>query len=438
LKRQVAFETLYLLVLIIASSLVRYWACQTSPYETTFYKHLYIPARDLIHNGIIPIRYSSAVPFIGSYGPALIYLYAPFFLVINGLKSLVFFSIFLEGASIYLLYRIGRDFYSRSVGFFMTILYALSFFVISSAGNYINGYLMRPFFLLFLYFLFKVKVEGRTAYFVALFLSASVLLQTHWSAFIIVPILLILLFQRAGPGAFCKWIGIFGFILVLFPVVLNVLLAFNPRVFGVGLGDKICASAVGQRIRDHGGPDDFFGSFEDVIPEENEMDRAGLTSEGCRGKIVDLWNVYRYDVYFFTYMHETFGSAGSAGIIFFLCLNAFGVGFGIFRAYGVLRELKKTSWNRELIWTALFFGELLLLLIDPHPQNYHFSAIHIITIALVSVMLGQIWEGGPDGQPNLHRAASRVAVIFIVTLVCALNLHASYDEIMVRQVRTFF
>ena len=440
MKRQLTYENLFLLALIAASSLVRYWASQISPYETGFYEHLYSPARDLIHYGKIPIRYCEALPFISSYGPALIYLYAPFLLVINGLKSLIFFSIFLEGASIYLLYRIGRDFYSRSVGFFMTILYTLSFFVISSAGNYVNGYLMTPFFLFFIYFLFKVKIERRAAYFVALFLSSSVLLQTHWSAFIIIPILLIILFQRARREIFYKWIGMFGFILVLFPVILNVLLAFNPRVFGIGLGDKISASAVSERIRDHGGPDGFFRSFEDVIPGENEKDRARLAPGWRYRKIIDLWNVYRNDVYFYPYMvrmvrHEAFGLAG---IIFFLCLNALGVGWGIFCAFGVLRDLKKISWNKELIWAALFFGELLLLLIDPHPQPYHFSVINIITIASVSVMLGRIWGGGSDVRSNIHRAARRVVVIFLVTFICAVNLHASYDDIMVRQVRTLF
>ena len=382
MRRWISFDTLLIPVLIITSSVVRYYTNQASYWHGHF-KHLYQPTYALIHEGQFPLTYSYDVPLFISYGPALIYLFAPFLLIFKKLEALIFFSIVLEGAAIYLFYRIGKDFYSRTAGVIASLLYGFSFFVIIGAGDFSNGYLQSPFFLLFVYFLFQAKIFKRPRYLVALFITSAILLQIHLSAFIIIPFLIVILFQRSKREAGYKWIGIVGLILLFMPYILHCVLR-DPGEF------RIAYDHLLYELKSSGGM-----GWDSLVHQVPIACRSLLPP--CKG-----WS--------------------KAVIVFY--------GLGIFSTFlFAVRDIAKqrtVSWTKEIIWVCLILGAVALLGLYESRALYHYTNINIIIIAMMSSALGRIWDRGNHGRKCFFKGPGRIGLCIAVISICAINLHASY------------
>lgn len=384
MRRLFTFGNLFPVAIIVASSLVRYYTIHASHWHC-HYNFLYDPAYELVQNGQIPLSFSVGVPLLVSYGPALIYLFAPFLLVFKKMEALIYFSIVLEAAAIFLVYRIGKDFYSRAVGIMACLLYSLSYFVVTSAGDFSNGYLQSPFFLLFIYSLLKLKISLNPRYAVLFFLASAILLQTHLSAFIIIPVLAIVVFQRSKREAGYKWVGLVLLALSFVPYIIYCL-ERDPGIFRI---------------------------YSDRLLIE-------LKETAFRGKA--RWDHFGEIAQIFLGWDKAIYGWNKAIFLFYL--------FGIFSTFsGALRDivnLRKTSWTREIILAALLSFSMAFLLIHGRGGFYHYVNINILMIIMLSSTLGNLWR--PDVKDGFGRIQGyrKLGALTMFILILAVNANASY------------
>jgi len=394
LKRSLHIESLWIIFLIAASGLVRYYMSMITPWDAHFYK-LYEPAYDLIHSGMLPVRLSEMGPINFPYGPALIYLLAPFRLIAQGPEALIHFSIVCEGAAIYLFYRLGRDFYSGPVGLMAGLLYGVSAFALSSAGDFSSPYFASPFFLLFLYSLFQVKIAGRPGFLPVFFVASAVLLQTHLSAFIIIPLVLIVLFQRRKSEALYKWIGLSVIAVIFAPYVIHCV-----RTYSGEAGMSLRAFA-------------------------NLAEGAGRHGYGLGEQAGRLWTGTMDFVFGFLAAESPIRMAALCTL---LGMNAAGLVWGV---VGTLRDLgrqRAVRWSKALIWTFLFIEAAGIALVTPILQPYHFTIMNILLTGLVCIALGRVWEWSEAGGEGKGRALGKAAVIILVILAAAVNVKGAVDR----------
>lgn len=416
MRRRLTFEILVLAALIIAASLLRYHMNLISQWNAHFYR-LYNTAHELIHLKSIPLDFIQMGPLAIPYGPALVYLYAPFLLIFRGLRSLICFSIFFEGLSIYFFYRIGRDFYSRAAGMIAALLYASSYFVISSAGDFSAGYFTSLFFLLFIYSIFQVESEGRPRYLVLLFLSSAILLQIHLSAYIILPLLLIFLWRKNKKSGKYKRMGLVLFLLAFVPLLLHFIL-HGPELF-----EEISGSIV--HLFSGGG--------------QNELTRGG--------PIRKIWDSYQQAILFCNFIHDgTIQPVRMFSAIIELSWDEwFLLGLHIFCTLAVMgfaarnivrnrRCRRSLLGDREILWASFLPCILFLFLVSPYFQDYHFTLLNIVTIGMISVTFDRVWGQGGSRRANVYSMLKRGAVLFLVLLVCALNVRAAVKRVHRRDV----
>lgn len=394
MKRSLSIERLWIIFLIVASGLARYYMSMITPWDAHFYK-LYEPAYDLIHSGLLPVRLSEMGPINFPYGPALIYLLAPFRLIVQGPEALIQFWIVCEGAAIYLFYRLGRDFYSGPVGLMAGLLYGVSSFALSSAGDFTSAHFSSPFFLLFLYALFQVKIAGRPGYLPAFFIASAILLQTHLSAFIIIPLVLVVLFQRRKGEALYKWIGLSVLAAIFAPYVIHCVRTYSGE--------------VGMSLR----------AFANLA-EGAGRHRYGLGEQPSR-----LWAGYLDFVFGFL---PGEGSTRKVALHGLLGLNAVGLAWGGLCTLQDLGRQRAAHWSKALVWTFLFVEAAGLALMTPILQAYHFTILNILTIGLVSIALGRVLEWSEAEGKGRGRAFGKMAVIILVLLAAAVNVKGSVDR----------
>lgn len=425
MKKLVNSENFFILGLVAVASLIRYFMNLTCRWDAHFYL-LYLPTSELIQLGRFPLHFEQMGSLYIPYGPALVYMYAPFLLIFRGLQSLIYFSILLEGISIYLFYRIGRDFYSRAVGMTAAILYAFSCFVISSAGNFSNGYFSSPFFLLFVYALFQVKFADRPRYLVIFFISSAILLQIHLSAYIIIPLLSIVAMERTEKGTRYKRTGLLLFLLFFSPLCLYFLLN------GFDILEQVSSAIV--RLFSGGG----YGEIT------------------VWGQMRSLWVRYQQVILFSSpFIEKTDHSINlfsatlsiSRDEWFMLGLNILCIFLSMLFALKMffrdVRREKRVLWNKEIIWASLLLCALALLLATPLLLDYHFTLINIITIAMVSTIFGRIWgaakpAGEEAGRGIPSTALRRGAVFILIILVCAVNLNAARERVRWQGMNSMF
>lgn len=137
---------------------------------------------DLVYRGIYPAHYLMINNF-GHYGPLLIYIFAPVMALTKNPYSIFLFTIILQLAASYLLYRLIGDFFGRRGALLAVILYSFSFFSLTHSRLPSPESLLPFFVLLFLYSLFAIKLKGGAFYYVTLFASCAAFLQIHITAF---------------------------------------------------------------------------------------------------------------------------------------------------------------------------------------------------------------------------------------------------------------
>ena len=394
MKRSLPNERLWIIFLIAASGLARHYMCRITPWDAHFYK-IYEPAYDLVHSGLLPVRLSEMGPINFPYGPALIYLLAPFRLIVQGPEALIHFSIVCEGAAIYLFYRLGRDFYSGPVGLMAALLYGVSSFAFSIAGDFSSPYFSSPFFMLFLYSLFQVKIAGRSGYLPVFFIASAILLQTHLSAFIIIPLVLIVIFQRREGESLYKWIGISVLAAIFAPYVIHCVRTYSGE--------------AGMSLR----------AF------VNLAEGAGRHRYGPGEQAGRLWIGYLDFVFGFLSGES---SIRKVSLHLLLGLNVLGLVWGIINTLRDMGKQRAVRWSKALVWTFLFVEAAGLALVTPILQPYHFTILNILTTGLVCIALGRAWGWSEAGGEGWGRAFGKMAVIILVLLAAGANVKGSVDR----------
>ncbi len=125
-------------------------------------------------------------------------------------------------ATVYLVYRAGRDMFHPWVGLVASALYALSPVVIAYSRSSWNPNLVPFFSLLAVYFLWRYAREGRTRDVFVVGVSLGVGLQLHYLFLFLFPVAALWLLLSAKSGLrFRSWLGIgVGFLLGYAPFLL--------------------------------------------------------------------------------------------------------------------------------------------------------------------------------------------------------------------------
>lgn len=141
---------------------------------------------------IYPLVSPQALGSLGHYGPALLYFLMPFGLFSRSPLVVLFALALLSICSVYLVYRIGKDFFSRDVGLFAAMLYSFSWFALVADRRGLNTD-FTPFFGILMFYLICRVMRGKRRSIPIIFFCAAMLLQLHFTAFAAVPMAFILL-----------------------------------------------------------------------------------------------------------------------------------------------------------------------------------------------------------------------------------------------------
>lgn len=150
-------------------------------------------ARDLLHGGTMPLISPQAIGTLGHYGPALEYFLVPFFLISQSFSMFHLALVLTNIAAIYFLYRLGRDFFNRDVGWLSAILFGFSWFTLNSSRRGFNPDFVPLFAILLFYALAQVISLKRRHYIILISVCLAMLLQLHFTAFPALPAALLVL-----------------------------------------------------------------------------------------------------------------------------------------------------------------------------------------------------------------------------------------------------
>ncbi len=205
-------------------------------------------------------------------GPAYYYILAPFSIIsgyspVGGAVMTALFAL----ASVFLMYKVGRLYFSPEAGLFSALVYATSFLVILHARWPWNLNIL-PFFVLLMIYAFGVlliskKKKRKSVWFIVFFASLGIAIQLHSTAFLlflIFGILWLWLRPRVGWG-WAYPIGIGAFFLVNIPMIFHELTSGFANTRGAILwltsprsGGFNIIEAAKENIRNFGS---FFDAF---------------------------------------------------------------------------------------------------------------------------------------------------------------------------------
>lgn len=207
-------EWLILLVVTLAF-FIRLWPVGYTHVEGHG-QEISVLAYRFIHKGVVPLfGYPFFAPSYGHYGPAPVYLFLPFALISTSPLMAVLFSALLSTIAVYVLYRIGRDFWNPQVGWIAALLYATSHFSGMISRRAVIANLAPLFVAVFLYSILALLKERRTLHYVLLFVSTGIILQLHVVEFIVLLLILPVLVLGARINRKSLVMGI-GILLLLF------------------------------------------------------------------------------------------------------------------------------------------------------------------------------------------------------------------------------
>lgn len=128
-------------------------------------------------------------------GPIYYYFMTPFLWLFNYDPSGPAVMVALFGvATVYLIYKIGSEFFNQETGFTAAILYSISPLVIAYSRSSWNPNLMPFFSLITLYFLYKAVVKNNIKLFLLSGFLYGIIMQLHYVGLFIAPIIAAFLF----------------------------------------------------------------------------------------------------------------------------------------------------------------------------------------------------------------------------------------------------
>ncbi len=185
-------EWLILLVVALAF-LLRIWPLGYMAYAGEANRISFI-TYDFIHEGKIPRYGYDNWNFYGHYGPMPYYIFSFFSLLSTAPFSPVLLTILLSTVTTYVLYRIGKDFWDKRVGFIAALLWATSHLSVITSRTAFTVNIAPVFVSLFFYSLLVLLHKKKSAYYVLLFLLAGIILQIHITVFTVLLLVIPALF----------------------------------------------------------------------------------------------------------------------------------------------------------------------------------------------------------------------------------------------------
>ncbi len=195
IKRNKVEFFLLLLILIIASILRFYNIVDFLHFANDEARDAFV-VKNIFNKGSIPLL--GPETSIGHFylGPIFYYLLIPFFLIFKFHPvSGAILSAILGIISVFLMWKLTRNIFSKEAALISSFLYSISFIVILHSRWSWNPNLVPFFFLLYLYSFYKLttlKINLSKFLYLWIF-SLGVLIQLHASAFILIPANIILL-----------------------------------------------------------------------------------------------------------------------------------------------------------------------------------------------------------------------------------------------------
>lgn len=363
-------------------------------------------AYKFIHEGRILLYGYTNLNYYGQYGPAPYYLFTLFALFSTSPFSVVFCTILLGTVTTYVLYRIGRDFWNRSVGLIVALLWAASHFSVVTSRQPHSGNIAPLFISLFFYALLAL-VRGKSArYYVLLFFSLGMILQIHVTAFPVLLLVIPALFL--GMPRSWKWILVGCCILVIlfgpylyaevnnrFAETLKVLDGFSALRGAEKTTTFLSDSA--QYLFSYANP---FERYPDTNPFlQNIKNRENYF---CK----DLSQYSR----FAGFMGRALRTTSTIAWLLFLPLP-------LIFCFWLVRQRKKLGsieFNGSVLLLIWFFSSVLLQSLLPWHQPYYLHSLFISTILLWAVGWGWLL---PSLAGRYKQATRLFALLFVLTLV---------------------
>ncbi len=183
-----------------------------------------IIVRNLLVNAD-PILIGPGTSVGGMYlGPLYYYFMAPFLLLANFSPVGPAVGVALLGvATIYLVYLIGSEWFSKSAGLISSALFAISPTVITFSHSSWNPNIMPFFSLLSVYSIWKVWAKKEYTWLIVCAVSFAFVLQSHYLGLLLAPVIFIYWFLSRVPRRYT----IISILLFLF--LMSPLLAFDVR-----------------------------------------------------------------------------------------------------------------------------------------------------------------------------------------------------------------
>ena len=155
----------------------------------------------------------------GNLGPFEYYLFSiPSFFSVHPITGSIF-VVLLNIASVYILYKAGKDFFNEKVGLISALLLAVSSFAILFSRKIWNPDLVSFFFLIFLYSLLSFAVKKKKIFIIVAAVSLALLTQLHLtSVFLSISFLVVALSYKTKLSYFL--IGLLLAALTLSPFLL--------------------------------------------------------------------------------------------------------------------------------------------------------------------------------------------------------------------------
>jgi len=154
---------------------------------------VHLDAQKLVLDGVFPLVSTQTIGQLGRYGPILTYLLAPFYLISPTFYTFIYVLIASYLAATVLIFYLGKDFINETTGWVSAIIFAFSTSTFLGAMNGFNSNFIPFFSLLLFYSLLQIVCNSRPSYSILALGSLSVLLQLHYTAFLALPVVVIVL-----------------------------------------------------------------------------------------------------------------------------------------------------------------------------------------------------------------------------------------------------
>lgn len=326
-------------------------------------------------------------------GPVYYYFMAPFLWLFNynPVGPAVMVAIF-GIATVWLIYKVGREFFGFSVGLIASGLYAISPLVVTYSRSSWNPNLMPFFSLLTLYIIYKaLKINNFKLFILSGFLF-GITMQLHYLTLFlgIIIVTYILLYQCtfSKNNIFPKLIKQYFYIFLGFIVGWSPFIAFEIRH---GFTNIISIFNFVLKSKDIGGSGDFWGTINNVF---FRVFGRLVTNFPAPEKISSWTNL---NINYWYYGTLALGII-SVGFLFYKC----------FKEYK-LHSSDSSKFSLILLW--LIFGLGLFGFYKKSIYDYYFGFMFPLPFFIVGLFLKNLWR----------KNIGKIICIFIIIILVWVN-----------------